>query len=75
MGAKVLKCRDVGVDCDEVIQGNSEAEILQKAAEHAKGCHQGVQLTPELHAKLKAAIKEEQHDHGSSSCCGGSSCG
>ncbi len=73
MGTKVLKCRDVGVNCDEVIHGNSEAEILQKAAEHAKGCHQDVQLTPELQAKLKAAIKEEEH--GSSSCCGGSSCG
>ena len=73
MGTKVLKCRDVGVDCDEVIHGNSEAEILQKAAAHAKGCHQGVQLTPELQTKLKAAIKDE--GQGSSSCCGGSSCG
>ena len=73
MGTKVLKCRDVGVDCDEVIHGHSEAEILQKAAEHAKGCHQGVQLTPELQTKLKAAIKDEES--GRSSCCGGSSCG
>lgn len=73
MGTKVLKCRDVGVDCDEVITGNSEAEILQKAAAHAKGCHQGVRITPELQTKLKAAIKEETH--GGSSCCGGSSCG
>ena len=73
MGTKVLKCRDVGVDCDEVIRGNNEAEILQKAAAHAKGCHEGVQITPELQTKFKAAIKDE--DHGSSSCCGGSSCG
>ena len=72
MGMKVLKCRDVGVNCDEVIRGNSEAEILQKAAEHAKGCHQGVQMTPQLQAKLKSVIKDEG---GSSSCCGGSSCG
>ena len=73
MGTMTLKCRDVGVNCDEVISGNSEAEILQKAAAHAKGCHQGVQLTPELQQKLKAAIKTQ--GHGSSSCCGGSSCG
>ena len=72
MGTKVLKCRDVGVNCDEVIRGNSEAEILQKAAAHAKGCHQGVQITPALQAKLKAAITEESD---SSSCCGGGSCG
>ena len=70
---KTLACKDVGVDCDEVIHGHSEAEILQKAAAHAKGCHQGITITPELQRKLKAAIKEETH--GSSSCCGGSSCG
>ena len=62
---KVLKCSDVGVDCDEVIHGKDEAEILRKAAEHAKGCHTGVQLTPAVQAKLKAAI----HDEGGS-CCG-----
>ena len=73
MGAKVLKCRDVGVDCDEVLHGNSEAEILMKAAEHAKECHQGVQFTPALQVKLKAAIKDEGQS--GSSCCGGSSCG
>jgi len=63
---KMLKCRDVGVDCDFEAHGKSEAEILQKAAEHAKGCHQGVQITPELAAKIKGAIKDE-----GSSCCGG----
>ncbi len=70
---KMLKCRDVGVNCDEVIHGSSEAEIMQKAAAHAKGCHQGVQLTPALQTKLKAAIKDEGKS--GSGCCGGSSCG
>lgn len=63
---KMLKCREVGVDCDFEAHGKSEAEILQKAAEHAKGCHPGVQMTPELVAKIKGAIKDE-----GSSCCGG----
>ena len=67
---KMLKCRDVGVDCDFEAHGNTEVEILQKAAEHAKGCHKGVQLTPELIAKIKGAIKDE-----GGSCCGGHSCG
>ena len=62
---KHLSCRDVGVDCDFVVHGNSEAEILQKAAEHAKGCHRGVQMTPEVQQKIRAAIKEE-----AGSCCG-----
>ena len=63
---KVLKCRDVGVDCDFEAHGKDEAEILQKAAEHAKGCHTGTVITPQLQAKIRAAIKDE-----GSSCCGG----
>jgi len=62
---KVLKCKDVGVDCDFEAHGQTDAEILQKAAEHAKGCHLGVQMTPALQAKIKAAIKDE-----GGSCCG-----
>ncbi len=61
---KVLKCRDVGVDCDFEAHGQTEAEILQKAAEHAKGCHTGTKITPELQTKIKAAIKDE-----GGSCC------
>lgn len=62
---KVLKCRDVGVNCDFVARGTDEADILRQAAEHAKGCHQGVKMTPELQTKIRAAIKDE-----SGSCCG-----
>ena len=61
---KVLKCRDVGVNCDFEAHGQDEAEILRKAAEHAKGCHQDVPMTPQLQAKIKAAIKDE-----GGSCC------
>ena len=69
---KTLACKDVGVNCDVVIHGKDEADVLRQAAEHAKGCHSGVQMTPEVQAKVRAAIKEDQ---GGSSCCGGSSCG
>ena len=68
---KALACKDVGVDCDFVIHGKDEADVLRQAAEHAKGCHNNVQMTPAVQAKIRAAIKE---DTGSSSCCGGSSC-
>ena len=61
---KHLSCRDVGVDCDFEVHGKDEAEILQKAAEHAKSRHPSVQITPELQAKIKSAIKDE-----GGSCC------
>ena len=68
---KTLACKDVGVDCDFVIKGKDEADVMQQAAAHAKGCHSGIQLTPEVQAKVRAAIKE---DTSGGSCCGGSSC-
>jgi predicted small metal-binding protein len=30
-----LLCRETGLDCDYVIQGETEEEILKNAAEHA----------------------------------------
>ena len=63
---KMLRCRDVGVNCDFEARGKDEADILRQAAEHAKGCHTGTVITPELQAKIRAAIKDD-----SGSCCGG----
>jgi predicted small metal-binding protein len=36
---KILKCRDVGVDCDFEVSGKTEQEVLKKAAEHARKDH------------------------------------
>ena len=56
--AKVLRCRDVGVDCDFEVWGDSEAEILQAAGQHARSAHQ-MQVTDEVVAAVRQAIKEE----------------
>lgn len=57
--SKVLKCRDVGMDCDFVARGESEEEILQKAAAHGKAAHGLDQIPPELLAKARAVIRDE----------------
>ena len=36
---KILRCKDIGVDCDFVARGNTEEEVLKKASEHAKKNH------------------------------------
>ncbi|AHM61941.1 hypothetical protein D770_18445 [Flammeovirgaceae bacterium 311] len=56
---KTLHCSDAGFDCKGVITANSEAEVLNQAAEHARTVH-GVQVTPELAAKLRTLIKDEK---------------
>ena len=36
---KELRCRDAGFDCDEVIQGENEQEVMSQVAEHARDAH------------------------------------
>jgi predicted small metal-binding protein len=46
------------VDCDFEVRGDSEAEILQAAGQHARSAHQ-MQVTDEVVAAVRQAIKEE----------------
>ena len=55
---KTLHCADAGFDCKGVITANTEEEVLQQAAVHAKEVHD-VTVTPELAEQLKTLIKEE----------------
>lgn len=57
--AKVLTCREVGMDCDFVARGNSEEEILAQAAAHARKDHGFTSIPPEVIEKVKAAIHDE----------------
>ena len=56
--AKMLRCRDVGVDCDAVIRAETEEELMRKVAEHAKTVHGMTEISPEMVAKVKAAIRD-----------------
>jgi predicted small metal-binding protein len=57
--SKVLKCRDVGVDCDFVARGATVEEVLEKTKEHAR-THGFEDIPPELADKVKAAIHDEE---------------
>jgi predicted small metal-binding protein len=55
---KTLRCKDVGFDCAGVIEGETEEEVLEQAAEHARTTHQ-IEVTPELVAQIRLHILEE----------------
>jgi predicted small metal-binding protein len=57
--AKVISCRDVGVDCDFEARGETVEELLQKCGKHAKEAHGMDQIPPELAQKIPAAIRDE----------------
>jgi len=57
--AKVIRCRDVGVDCDFEARGDSEQDLLKQCAEHAKTAHGMDEIPADLAAKVRGAIHEE----------------
>ena len=57
---KIIECAkvDPSSGCTHVIRGANEEELLKNAMEHAKE-HGIREVTPELAAKVKAAIRDE----------------
>jgi predicted small metal-binding protein len=67
---KVLKCGDVVPGCNAKITGDSEHDVLRKAAEHAKTDHHMDSIPPDVLSKVEGAIHDEgdakSHQVGSS---------
>jgi predicted small metal-binding protein len=57
--SKVLKCSDVNPGCNHEIRGDSEHDVLRKAAEHAKKDHNMDSIPPDMLSKVKSAIHDE----------------
>jgi predicted small metal-binding protein len=56
--AKELICRDIGFDCDAVVQADSEEEVMAQAATHAREVH-GLQHIDDQTAET---IRAQIHD-------------
>ena len=56
--AKVVRCREVGVDCDFEARGETEQEVLDKCAEHGRTAHGMQELPQELVKKVRAAMNQ-----------------
>ena len=57
--AKVVKCRDVGFDCEGVIRAGSEEEALAQAAEHAQVVHGLTEISDEVVEAVRSAMRDE----------------
>jgi predicted small metal-binding protein len=57
--AKVVSCREVGVDCDFVAKGETVEDVLQQCAEHGRKEHGMNELPEELADKVRGAIRDE----------------
>lgn len=56
---KILRCKDVGFDCDGVVRAETEEEVLKMAAEHAQSAHNLNELSDEVVKKVRSAIRDE----------------
>ena len=56
---KVLKCKDVGFDCEGVIRAETEEQVLKLVAEHAKEVHGIQEVSPEVVEKVRTAMQDE----------------
>ena len=52
-----LHLSDVGVDCDWKTSGETEDEVMADIQEHAAQIHPDIELTPDLVAAVRGAIK------------------
>jgi predicted small metal-binding protein len=57
--AKVVRCRDVGFDCDGVVRAETEEEALKQVAAHAKTVHNLETVTDEVVAQVLAVMHDE----------------
>lgn len=57
--AKVIRCSDVGFDCDGVIRADTEEEALQQAVQHAQEVHGLGEVTDEVVAKVQSVMEDE----------------
>jgi predicted small metal-binding protein len=53
-------CREAGFDCDYVVKGETEEEIMRSGEEHAINAHgmKKEDCTPEFKEKLRPLIKD-----------------
>lgn len=55
---KTIRCADVGGDCSFEASADTEEELLEKVAEHARRDHEMKEIDPDMQKKVRAAIRE-----------------
>ena len=56
--AKMLRCKDIGVNCGFVAKGKTEEEVIKKAKEHAKS-HGIKRVTKDYIESWRKHIRDE----------------
>jgi predicted small metal-binding protein len=57
--AKVVRCRDVGFDCEGVVRAETEEEALNQVAAHAATVHNMETVSEEVVAMVRQVMRDE----------------
>lgn len=57
---KIIRCRDIGYDCDGVLHAYDEEELLSKVTAHAREMHDLRWVTRDVVEKLRYVMREEE---------------
>jgi predicted small metal-binding protein len=55
---KELRCRDAGFDCDAVIQGEDEQDVMSQTADHARDVHGMDEIDEDTGQQLRSLIHD-----------------
>lgn len=56
---KTINCREAGFDCDHIVKGETEEDVMKNGAEHAMEAHgmKKEDITPEMKQKIRGLIR------------------
>jgi predicted small metal-binding protein len=56
---KSISCREAGFECDYVVKGETEEEVMKNGSEHVRKVHsiKEEEMTPEMKQKIKGFIR------------------
>jgi len=55
---KELRCRDTGANCDAVMRGDSEQDVMDRALEHAQRVHHHDSFSEQERQEMRSQIHE-----------------
>lgn len=56
MSSLKFECRSLGFPCEWALRAPSKAEIIERVRDHARCAHNMGEISPDLLAKVEAAI-------------------
>lgn len=56
---KRIRCADVGPDCDFEAWAETEEELMEMVALHAKQAHDMDEIPPEMAEQVRSAIRDD----------------